>query len=103
MRLKQISFLIVLTALYLCFELAFNARLLDLVGGMADADDYTISRRYGRSLSGIAVALVVLQIMLSRRAPSWALQGQATPRFLFLRDRRCPDLYRLAIFGRFSR
>lgn len=68
MRLKQISFLIVLTALYLCFELAFNARLLDLVGGMADADELHHIERYGRSLSGIAVALVVLQIMLSRRA-----------------------------------
>ncbi|MBI3714040.1 MAG: hypothetical protein HY253_13910 [Burkholderiales bacterium] len=60
--------MILLTSLYLCFELAFNARLLDVVGGMADADELHHIERFGRSLSGIAVALVVLQIMMSRRA-----------------------------------
>ena len=68
MRIKQIVFLILLTSLYLCFELAFNARLLDVVGGMADADQLHHIEKFGRSLSGIAVALVVLQVMMSRRA-----------------------------------
>ena len=35
MTLRQTLFLAALTALYLTFELAFNARLLDVVGGAA--------------------------------------------------------------------
>ena len=68
-RFKQTLFLIVVTLLYLCFELGFNARLLDVVGGNATPEDVEHIEIYGRSLSGIAAALVVLQLMLRRRAP----------------------------------
>ncbi|MYN11398.1 hypothetical protein [Pseudoduganella aquatica] len=68
-RFKQTLFLIVITLLYLCFELGFNARLLDVVGGNATPDDVDHIEFYGRSLSGIAAALVLLQLMLRRRTP----------------------------------
>jgi hypothetical protein len=55
------------TTLYLCFELAFNARLLDVVGGVVDPTQLRNIERFGRGLSGIAVALVVLQLLLGRR------------------------------------
>jgi hypothetical protein len=68
-RFKQTLFLIVITLVYLCFELGFNARLLDVVGGNATPDDVEHIEIYGRSLSGIAAALVALQLMLRRRTP----------------------------------
>lgn len=59
--------LVILTACYLIFELGFNARLLDVVGGTATPDQVESIEKYGRTLSGIAVALVVFQLLLARR------------------------------------
>lgn len=70
MTLRQTAVVAFLTAAYLCFELAFNARLLDVVGGAASPAQLHDIERYGRSLSGIAVALVLLQWLLGRRARS---------------------------------
>ena len=67
MTLRQIGFLCVLTLCYLVFELAFNARLLDVVGSAADESQVHHIEVFGRSLSGIAAALVVLQVLLARR------------------------------------
>ncbi|MDH0200095.1 hypothetical protein [Comamonas aquatica] len=72
-------FLILLTAIYLTFELAFNARLLDVVGGGASADDVHNIEISGRLLSGIAVALVVLQLLLTLRARRVRLGKPAAP------------------------
>lgn len=44
---------------YLVFELAFNARLLDVVGAGASSDEVHAIEVYGRSLSGIAFGLMV--------------------------------------------
>lgn len=66
--LKQGILLICLTLVYLAFELGFNARLLDVVGGDTSIDDVHRIEFFGRTLSGIAAALVVLQLMLTRRA-----------------------------------
>lgn len=66
--LKQGLFLICLTLVYLTFELGFNARLLDVVGGDTTIDDVHHIEIFGRTLSGIAAALVVLQLMLTHRA-----------------------------------
>lgn len=74
----QTVFIALLTALYLCFELAFNARLLDLVGGAPNAEALHSIEVFGRSLSGIAVALVMLQVLLSRRQCS----SSRTPSFM---------------------
>lgn len=69
MTLRQTLFLAALTALYLTFELAFNARLLDVVGGAASQEQIHSIEIYGRSLSGIALALFVLQGLLHLRNP----------------------------------
>ena len=66
-QIRQILFLIVLTVIYLSFELGFNARLLDVVGSRATPHDIEELEFFGRTLSGIAAALVVLQLMLARR------------------------------------
>lgn len=76
-HIKQTLILIALTLVYLCFELGFNARLLDVVGGNVQPRDVEDIEFYGRSLSGIAAALVLLQFMWRRRlendgvSPSW--------------------------------
>lgn len=67
LQIRQTLILIVLTIIYLCFELGFNARLLDVVGGNVKPEDVEGVEFYGRSLSGIAAALVVLQLMWRRR------------------------------------
>jgi len=72
LQLKQLVFLILLTLVYLCFELGFNARLLDVVGGNASPADVEHLEVYGRTLSGVAAALVLLQVLLRRRLRSQA-------------------------------
>lgn len=64
MTFRQTCFVLCLTALYLTCELAFNARLLDVVGGGATEDQIHSIEQFGRSLSGIALALFMLQAML---------------------------------------
>lgn len=46
------------TAMYLLVEFAFNARLLDVVGGMPTDDQLHNIEEYGRRISGFAVALL---------------------------------------------
>lgn len=75
-RTVRILLLVVLlTVTYLTFELAFNARLLDVVGGNASQDDVHRIEISGRLLSGCAAALVLLQIMLSARKSWLAIVG----------------------------
>lgn len=64
--LQPTLWLLALTVLYLLCELAFNARLLDVVGGL-QSDSVQALEHYGRMLSGIAVALFVLQRLLVQR------------------------------------
>lgn len=66
MTKKKLIAVFALTILYLLFELAFNARLLDVVGGTASPEEVEHIETYGRTLSGIAVALFVLQKLLQR-------------------------------------
>ncbi|WP_312229680.1 hypothetical protein [Pseudescherichia sp.] len=53
-----------ITLTYLICELAFNSRLLDLVGSISTADEVHNMERYGRTLTAIAAALLVLQFAL---------------------------------------
>lgn len=69
MTRAQTIFLIVLTAIYLLIELAFNARLVDVAGG-AERTGVDGLEIYGRILSGVAVALIVLQLLLKISASS---------------------------------
>ncbi len=63
----QTLFIIALTVVYLLVEMAFNARLLDVAGGLQSGKIESLEQ-YGRLLSGIAVALFVLQFLLTKRA-----------------------------------
>lgn len=51
-------------------ELAFNARLLDVVGGLATPAQVEHIEQWGRLISGTAAALLVLGLMLGRAAKS---------------------------------
>lgn len=53
----RLIFLLSLTALYLVFELGFNARLLDIVGGESAPTELEDLELFGRFLTGCAVAL----------------------------------------------
>jgi len=74
-KLRNTLLVIGLTIGYLILELGFNARLLDIVGGAATTREVHDIEVFGRTLSGIAAALVVFQLMLGRRAagsgPAW--------------------------------
>lgn len=70
MSLRSIFWLCLITCLYLLFELAFNARLLDVVGGTASTQQVDSIEIFGKLLSGTAAALVVLQLLLSLRSRS---------------------------------
>lgn len=67
---QQYVALIGLTIVYLIVELAFNARLLDVVGGTPSLHEIERIEVWGRLLSGAAVALVALQVLWARRASS---------------------------------
>lgn len=53
-----------ITLTYLICELAFNSRLLDLVGSVSTADEVHNMERYARTLTAIAAALLALQFSL---------------------------------------
>ena len=59
MRPFYLVIILVLTAVYLIFELGFNARLLDIVGSLAEADEIDAIEKWGRIISGIALTLAV--------------------------------------------
>lgn len=66
--LWQNGLVIVITLTYLICELAFNSRLLDLVGSLSTPDEIHSMERYGRALTAIAAALLVLQLVLAGNA-----------------------------------
>ncbi len=74
-NIRQTVILIGLTLVYLVFELGFNARLLDVVGSTAPPEDIEAMEVAGRTLSGVAAALVTLQLLWGRRLrkgrPGW--------------------------------
>lgn len=47
------------TLAYLLVEMSFNARLLDVAGGMATAEEIDSIEQFGRLISGVAVALAL--------------------------------------------
>ena len=51
--------MLVLTTLYLLLELSFNARLLDIVGGLSTPDEIEGIQKWGRAISGIALTLAI--------------------------------------------
>lgn len=64
MTVRQIWVAVLLTVTYLLAELAFNARLLDVVGAVVSVDELHNIELSGRLLSSIAAALFAWQLML---------------------------------------
>lgn len=58
-RPSYVVWMCILTGLYLVTELAFNARLLDVVGGRATLDEIHRIEIWGRVISGVALMLAV--------------------------------------------
>lgn len=63
---KHYVFLFLVTGTYLLFELAFNARLLDVVGSTMDEEVVDEIEFFGRFISGIALTLVVWPKILKK-------------------------------------
>ena len=59
-RYHHLLFVIVLTPIYLWFELAFGVRLLDAMSGVIVLNDSSAIEHWGRLISGAAVALLLL-------------------------------------------
>lgn len=57
---RYVPRIFLLTLLYLVVELAFNARLLDVVGGQATMEEIDAIEIYGRIISGVALGLALL-------------------------------------------
>lgn len=55
-----------LTGTYLAFELGFNARLLDVAGGLATSDEISSIEHWGRYISGVALAVAIWGSLLKR-------------------------------------
>ena len=51
--------LLLITGLYLVFEVAFGARLLDVVGATTDIHDIEQIEKSGRVISGIAIMILL--------------------------------------------
>ncbi len=60
--------MLLLTGIYLVWELAFNARLLDVVGEVGDFKQVEALEVWGRLISGLALALVYLGYRLNKEA-----------------------------------
>lgn len=58
---------IALTAIYLLFEFAYSARLLDAIGGENTTESLHGIEQWGRTLSGFAVALAILPLVLNAK------------------------------------
>lgn len=56
-RPRYLAFITVVTLGYLVVELAFNARLLDVVGGMPTSGEVDSIEKYGRFISGAALTI----------------------------------------------
>ena len=75
--------MLVLTALYLIFELAFNARLLDITGSFATRRDVDAIEFYGRIISGLALTLAVWGMILRQANATYQARPNVV-RALFL-------------------
>ena len=61
---RYLPFLTAVTGIYLVFELGFNARLLDVAGGLPSDEAINSMDRVGRIISGIAVTIAVWGLVI---------------------------------------
>lgn len=73
---RYVRWIFGMTLVYLLFELAFNARLLDVTGGQATKDQIHVVEVCGRLISGIAVTLGLWGTWLMPKAEreDWAVR-----------------------------
>lgn len=71
---SHLWWLLPLTIVYLLFELAFSARLLDIAGGLSTRDELDAIEFTGKTLSGCALALVLIgsPILPMARRRGWS-------------------------------
>lgn len=84
--------LLCLTLFYLLFELAFNARLLDVTGTFATKDEIDSIETIGRIISGIALALVAWKFILGRFERSGSIDKDKRAAALILAAMGCIGL-----------
>lgn len=65
----------VITLIYLIVEFSFNSRLLDVVGGAATTGEIDSIEKFGRYISGFAVALAFWPTILKREVDTMAKLG----------------------------
>lgn len=73
-RFHHLLFVIIMTPIYLWFELSFGVTLLDTMGSSVIIDDTKIIEHWGRLISGAAVALLLLSGWINhweREVLSW--------------------------------
>jgi hypothetical protein len=88
-RRPQLLPLLLATLAYLAVEFAFAARLLDVTGGVADADAIAAIARWGRLISGIALTLAVWGSLLLPMAARRGWAGRRTAAALVLSAAAC--------------
>lgn len=64
MTRKNLWFITIVTTVYLSIELAFQARLLDVAGTMVSIEEVEGLEKFGRLISGTALYLLVLGVVL---------------------------------------
>ncbi len=73
-RYHHLLFIVLVTPIYLWFELAFGVTLLDTMSGNVIIDDTRVIEHWGRLISGFAFALLMLSIWVrvwEREAMHW--------------------------------
>lgn len=75
MSRARLIFVVVVTLVYLFFELRFNAILMDAAGGLFDLGQLNHLEQYGRILTGTAVALLLMQYQLSKQGQRLTFGG----------------------------
>ncbi len=68
MSKKSLWFITIITAMYLIVELAFQSRLLDVAGTMVSIHEVEALEKFGRLISGTAVYLVFLGMVILPQA-----------------------------------
>lgn len=70
-----LPYITIITIIYLIFELSFNARLLDVVGGGGTSDNVHSIENWGRILSGMAVTIFIWGVFIMPRY-NWSVFGR---------------------------
>jgi len=90
--------MLLLTGIYLVWELAFNARLLDVIGDVGDFKRVEALEVWGRLISGAALALVYVGYYLNKEAKYGLSPGELGLRWVWILI-VCATLMTMMFFG----